>query len=111
MSIMDTASWRIGAAKQQFSEVVRRSQTEPQKIYNRDQLVAAVVNPDLLHTAEKKQRRSARSLADLFAEFRAVCADEDYELQVGERRNREGWPNDFDEHEDGDSGGSRAGAR
>ena len=111
MSIMDTTSWRIGAAKQKFSEVVRRSQTEPQKIYNRDQLVAAVVNPDLLNTVEKRQRRSARSLADLFAEFRAVCADEDYELQVGKRRNREGWPEDLDGLEHPESGRSRAGAR
>ena len=108
---MDTTSWRIGTAKQQFSEVVRRSRTEPQKIYNRDQLVAAVVSPDLLNTVEERQRRSARTLADLFAEFRAVCADEDYELQVGERRNREGWPEDFDEHENHESGRSRAGVR
>lgn len=105
---MDTTSWRIGAAKQQFSEVVRRSQSEPQKIFNRDQLVAAVVNPDILDAVEGRQRRSARTLADLFAEFRATCADEDYELQIPERRNREGWPDDFDEHEDGESGRSRA---
>ena len=104
---MDTSSWRIGAAKQRFSEVVRRSRTEPQKIYNRDQLVAAVVNPDLLDTAERRQRRSERTLADLFAEFRAICADEDYELQVGERRNRQGWPEDFDDHEHHESGRSR----
>lgn len=105
---MDTTSWRIGAAKQQFSEVVRRSQSEPQKIFNRDQLVAAVVNPNILNAVERRQRRSARTLADLFAEFRATCADEDYELQVPERRNREGWPDDFDE--DGESARSRASA-
>ena len=107
---MDTNSWHIGAAKQQFSEVVRRSQTEPQKIYNRNQLVAAIVNPDLLNTVEKRQRRSARTLADLFAEFRAVCVDEDYELQVGERRNREGWPEDKGDHESDESGPSRTSA-
>lgn len=108
---MDTTSWRIGAAKQQFSEVVRRSRTEPQKIYNRDQLVAAVVSPDVLSTAEERRRRSGRTLADLFAEFRAVCADEDYELQVGERRNRQGWPEDFDDREHREDGRSRADAR
>ncbi len=108
---MDTTSWRIGAAKQQFSEVVRRSRTEPQKIYNRDQLVAAVVSPDLLDTAQEKQRPSERTLADLFAEFRAICTEEDYELLVGERRNREGWPTDLDDGEDEEIGHSRAGAR
>ncbi len=90
---MDTTSWRIGAAKQQFSEVVRRSRTEPQRIYNRDQLVAAVVSPEILDEAESRERdRLDRSLADIFTEFRALCADEDWELQVGERVNREGWP-------------------
>lgn len=90
---MDTTSWRIGAAKQQFSEVVRRSRTEPQKIYNRDQLVAAVVSPEVLNEAKKKQReRLDRSLADLFREFRSICADDEWELQVGDRSNREGWP-------------------
>ncbi len=107
---MDTTSWHIGAAKQQFSEVVRRAQTEPQMIYNRDQLVAAIVNPDLLETVEKRQRQSARTLADLFAEFRAVCVGEDYELQVGERRNREGWPEDKGDHESDESGRSRTSA-
>ena len=102
---MDTTSWRIGAAKQQFSEVVRRSRTEPQKIYKRDQLVAAVVSPEVLDEAENRQRkRLDRSLADVFTEFRALCADEDWELQVGERVDREGWPADND-----DRGGERAG--
>ena len=94
---MDATSWRIVAAKQQFSEVVRRSRSEPQKIFNRDQLVAAVVNPDILGAVERRQGRSAGTLADLFAEFRAISADEDYELQLPERRNREGWPDDLAE--------------
>ena len=90
---MDTNSWRIGAAKQQFSEVVRRSATEPQRIYNRDLLVAAVVSPELLDEAETRQRRQLdRSLADIFTELRTICADEDWELPVGARTNREGWP-------------------
>lgn len=94
---MDTTSWRIGAAKQQFSEVVRRSQTEPQKIYNRNQLVAAVVSPEILNELEEPQsERPGRTLADLFAEFRTICADEEYEFQAGERRSREGWPEDLE---------------
>jgi len=98
VSFMDTTSWRIGAAKQQFSEVVRRSRTEPQKIYNRDRLVAAVVSPEALDEARGKQRkRLDRSLAEVFREFRAICADEEWELQVGDRLNREGWPTTTDE--------------
>ncbi|MDE2851686.1 MAG: prevent-host-death protein [Acidobacteriota bacterium] len=109
---MDTTSWRIGAAKQQFSEVVRRSQTEPQRIYNRNQLVAAVVSPEILNELEEPQgEQPGRTLADLFAEFRTICADEGYEVQVGERRNRKGWPEDL-EGEDGQAADrSRAGTR
>ena len=97
VSTMDSNSWRIGAAKRQFSEVVRRSRTEPQKIYNCDRLVAAVVSPEVLGEAEHRQRnRQDRSLADIFAELRALWADEDRELQVGERVDPEGWPTDDD---------------
>lgn len=106
---MDTPSWRIGTAKQQFSEVVRRSQTEPQKIYNRNQLVAAVVNPEILNELEKSQNEQpGRTLADLFTEFRTICADEGYELRVGERRNREGWPDDVHDEDSHTAGTSRA---
>jgi antitoxin (DNA-binding transcriptional repressor) of toxin-antitoxin stability system len=43
---MDKNGWNVGAAKQQFSEVLRRSQHEPQLIYRRDRLVAAVIAMD-----------------------------------------------------------------
>lgn len=87
---MDT--WRIGEAKQRFSEVVRRSGTEPQEIYNRDRLVAVVVSPDLLQEIQRLQRkRSVRTLAETFSEVRELCTEEGYELETGERRDRENW--------------------
>lgn len=91
MSIMDM--WRIAEAKQQFSEVVRRSGDAPQKIYRRDRLVAAVVSPDVLATVEAVRRQqSPRTLADTLSELRAACQEERYELELPERRNREAWP-------------------
>lgn len=87
MSIMDT--WGIGEAKQRFSEVVRRSGTEPQKIYNRDRLVAAVVSPDLLDTVQNLRReQSTRSLAEVFSEIREICTEENYQLEIGRRQDR-----------------------
>lgn len=84
---MDT--WGIGEAKQRFSEVVRRSGTEPQKIYNRDRLVAAVVSPDLLDTVQNLRReQSTRSLAEVFSEIREICAEENYQLEIGIRKDR-----------------------
>ena len=47
--------------------------------------------------AETKQRfalereQSAHSLLESLAEAREICADEEYELDVGERVDREGW--------------------
>ena len=90
MSIMDT--WGIGEAKQRFSEVVRRSGTEPQKIYNRDRLVAAVVSPDLLESVQNlRKEQSTRSLAEDFSEIREICAEENYHLEIGKRQDRRNW--------------------
>ena len=36
-------SWKIGEAKQRFSEVLRKAAEEPQPIHNRDRLVATVI--------------------------------------------------------------------
>ena len=91
MSNMDT--WKVGEAKQRFSEVIRRSGVEPQKIYSRDRLVAAVVSPGALELLDGlERRRAARTLGELFAEARAICAEEEYALDFGERVDRAGWP-------------------
>ena len=85
--------WKVAEAKQQFSEVIRRSGSEPQQIYNRDRLVAAVVNPAALEQlGQAEHERSVRSLGELLAEARDICTAEDYVLEVGERADRAGWP-------------------
>ena len=87
MSNMDT--WDIGEAKRRFSEVVKRSGTEPQKIYNRGRLVAAVASPDLLDTVQNPRReQSTRSLAEVFSEVRGICTEENYQLEIGKRQDR-----------------------
>jgi antitoxin (DNA-binding transcriptional repressor) of toxin-antitoxin stability system len=40
--------WKIGGAKQRFSEVVRQAASDPQSIYNRDHPVAAVISAESL---------------------------------------------------------------
>ena len=94
LSIME-ADWRIGEAKQRFSEVVRRSSSEPQRIYNRDRLVAAVVSAELLDEIEQLRReRSTWTLDKAFSEIRDICDEEGYQLDVGKRRDRESWLGD-----------------
>jgi antitoxin (DNA-binding transcriptional repressor) of toxin-antitoxin stability system len=86
---MDKNGWNVGEAKQQFSEVLRRSATEPQLIYRRDQLIAAVVAMD-----EKKAASVSKPLtiADRFEEARELFRQENYQLPQTRRRTR---PNSF----------------
>lgn len=87
------ARWMSGAAKQQFSELVRRSAKEPQEIYRRDRLVAAVISAEDFEEFKLwREAQEQRTLGQAFAEVRELAARYDYELDTGERRDREGWP-------------------
>ena len=88
-------NWKIAEAKQRFSEVVRRSAEEPQLIYNRDHLVAVVMRPETFRSYEQwNEDRERRTVADAFAELRAICEEEGYELELPDREDR---PNPFAE--------------
>ena len=85
--------WKVAEAKQRFSEVVRLAAQEPQLIYKRDRLVAAVVDGDTLQAFEAWQQRQKRiSLADAFTELRCLADEEHYTLEIPVRRDR---PNAF----------------
>ena len=85
--------WLTGEAKQQFSEVLRRSREEPQRIFRRDRLVAAIISAeDYEDYASWREAKSRRTLGDAFDEVRELCARYDYELETGDRSDREGWP-------------------
>ncbi len=86
-------NWKIAEAKQRFSELVKAAESEPQWIYNRDRLVAAVVPPEELKAFQEWHRKEAsQSLGDAFAELRRLCEEEGYKLALPSRRNR---PNSF----------------
>ena len=81
--------WKVAEAKQKFSDVVRQASTEPQLIYNRDRLVAAVVDPKAFRAFQEWQQRSSRmSLAETFEELRRITKEERYKLSVPRRRDR-----------------------
>lgn len=83
-------SWRVAEAKQHFSEVIKATADEPQLIYNRNRLVAAVVNADLFKAFEAWRDQQQRStLADAFSELQQLCQDEAYTLEIPARQNRE----------------------
>jgi hypothetical protein len=83
------STWKIAEAKEQFSRLVREAEKEPQLIYNRDRLVAAVVEPGLLEQCRRwKESQEGRSLAERFGELRRLCEEEDYALPTSPRRDR-----------------------
>ena len=85
--------WKIAAAKQNFSELVKAAEEEPQWIYNRDTLVAAVVPAVILKEfLEWRRQKEGRSLAEAFEELRRICADEELTLEIPPRQAR---PNPF----------------
>jgi hypothetical protein len=80
--------WKVGKAKQQFSEVLRRAADEPQLIHNRDRLVAAVLGPeDTAQFLAWHQRKSA-TLSRSLGEARRICTEEGYALEVERRIDR-----------------------
>ena len=91
------SDWKVGEAKQRFSEVLRRSADQPQRIYRRETLVGAVIGAELFEELARCLReRQRQSLGDRIDEVREICAQEGYALDVGTRLDRESWITDED---------------
>ena len=89
------SGWSASEAKQRFSEVVRRSAEEPQEIFKRNRLVAAVISAESFQEFERwREARRRRSLAGAFDEVRELAARYGYELEVPEREDRDSWPDE-----------------
>ncbi|MBW4561976.1 MAG: type II toxin-antitoxin system prevent-host-death family antitoxin [Mojavia pulchra JT2-VF2] len=86
-------NWGIAEAKQKFSELIKAVTKEPQLIYNRNQLVAVVVEAEMFEEfLAWRQQREKMSLADAFNKLRQIAIEEDYTLEVPSRQDR---PNSF----------------
>jgi len=81
--------WTISTARQNFPALVASAAKEPQAIYRRKRLVAAVLSPEALE--ELKAARKA-SVGSAFARLREICREENYQLASAPRRDR---PNAF----------------
>ncbi len=85
--------WNIAQAKQRFSEVIRQTAEEPQRIYNRGRLVAAVIDAEDFEAFQAwRQRQRVKTVGEAFVELRALTAGDENPLPVAERRDR---PNAF----------------
>jgi hypothetical protein len=78
-------SWSIATARQHLPQLVGLAAREPQLVYRRDKLVAAVVSPEL---AVEASRLGRASLASKLAELQRLCAEERYALAAPPRRDR-----------------------
>lgn len=90
-------NWKVGDAKQRLSELLRRSAEAPQLVFSRDRFVAAVISAETYAAFEEWQRGLGRGTLDRkFDEVRELCAEDGYELEVGERLDRESSITDAD---------------
>ena len=80
--------WTIASARAGLTKLVASAAREPQPVYRRDKLVAAVVGPDLAKAITQSGRGERPTLAEAFAELRELCAAEDYTLVAPRRRDR-----------------------
>ncbi|MEW6363280.1 MAG: type II toxin-antitoxin system Phd/YefM family antitoxin [Acidobacteriota bacterium] len=82
-------TWKVGEAKQRFSDLLRQAAAEPQLIYNRDRLVAVVVEGGTFEQFRAwDEQTKRRTLAAAFEELRQIESEEDYTLKTPKRRNR-----------------------
>ena len=82
--------WNISQAKQKFSEVVYAAGKEPQLIYNRNKVVAALIDVESYQAyLEYTQVKNKISIGSRFKELRTICAEEEYALTLPERKNRD----------------------
>jgi hypothetical protein len=82
--------WTIANARRRFSEVIRAASKEPQAIYNRDTLVAGVVDAKLLKVfLEWLENREKPTIAEAFEELRELACHEDWSFPEPDRSDRE----------------------
>ena len=82
--------WSIAVARQKFSELLRRAGAKPQAIYNREDLVAVVIDAETYREFSAwNEERNARTIADSFAELREICGGEADSLPEAPREDRD----------------------
>jgi hypothetical protein len=86
--------WKLDEAQQKLPEVIEAISSEPQLIFDRDKLVAAILEPKLFQEfLAWHQQRKTSSLADAFIELRQLCTEENYTLNTApQRRDRHNNP-------------------
>ncbi|MCC5640770.1 prevent-host-death protein [Nostoc sp. CHAB 5844] len=81
--------WTLEEAQKQLSLIINATSQEPQLIYTQEQLVAAIVDPELFQEFLNWRQQAAKtSLAQVFKELQQLCIEEDYSLEIPARSDR-----------------------
>ncbi len=81
-------NWKTGEAKQHFSALLRAARQEPQAVFHRDRLVAAVIDAETFQEFETwRETVKGADLAQATAELRRLVAEEG-ELEIPQREDR-----------------------
>ncbi|MDQ2695110.1 MAG: type II toxin-antitoxin system Phd/YefM family antitoxin [Pseudomonadota bacterium] len=81
--------WSIAQARQHFSQLLKATRQEPQPIYNRDRLVAAVVDAETFEQFKAwHDQQKQRTVGAAFEELRRLCQEENYTLEIPPRLDR-----------------------
>jgi dihydrodipicolinate synthase/N-acetylneuraminate lyase len=81
--------WRIAEAKQKFSALIHASLKEPQLIYNRSDLVAAVIEAETFREfLAWREQNPKRAIAETLADLQKLCIEEEYVLEIPPRQDR-----------------------
>lgn len=81
--------WKIAEAKQHFSDVLRQAEDEPQLIFKRERLVAAVVDAEEFETFRRwREHERMTSIADAFTCLRQISLEEHYSVEAPARSDR-----------------------
>jgi len=82
-------NWKIAEAKQKFSELIQSTLKEPQLIYNRDRLVAVVIEADAYQEFLRwRERQRHTTMAEALQELQQICAEDDYTFTIPDRQDR-----------------------
>ena len=88
LDIKEVCDWKIGQAKQNFSEVVHAAKKEPQIIYKREKMLAIVLDSksykDFLRF---KKSKSKNTISSEFEKLRKLC-DKERILKTPQRKKR-----------------------
>lgn len=77
--------WTIASARRNLPALIGMAAREPQRVYRRNKLVAAVVDP---RVADAVSEANQPTLGEAVSELQRICAEDDYELVVPPRRDR-----------------------